>query len=658
MNNSKVYDDRVDTDSEIDLRQVLTLISRSFGFVEGVKGLFICKLLMALVSILPALAVPWILKIIVDQVIMQQPFNTTEVPFPPFMMPFINMIHDLSPPEIMFSVTALFLIALTLFGLRAPAAEQAQEIAQAKGFDAATQSEQALSSGGSNTNGLWGLLELSLSIRMTQRLGNALRARLMGRLTHLEMTTLDEQRIGDSIYRVMYDAPLMPEIIYRIAINPLLLIITAALSIYLLQFSYGEVTPELVWLAASLIPLTLLVTAPFSALARRIHQKNRASGATTTNRMEESLDNIAAVQALGGLDKESVRFEKSSEESFWRHRLTVALDLTLIVIRTCATWIVMAIGFILITDDVIDGTLSLGDYAVLTGMMFMLSENAAAIGLYWIELQKNVAAVRRVFFFIDYTTETDGEYTSIKAIKEGIHLNDVSYSYPDGRVALQHVNLELALDNLVAVVGPTGAGKTTLAYLLPGFIRPSEGEIFFDDQKLSRLNIKDIRQQVTYVFQEHMLLSSSIRENLLLSNPDTTVDEMIEACRIAGAMEFIDLLPNGIDTPVGKGGDTLSVGQKQRLSIARGLLRNTPIIVLDEPTAALDPKTERKMMAALKESSKSRLMVIIAHRLSTIREADQIVFLEEGRIVEVGEHDALMAKPHGRYRRFVELQAV
>jgi len=318
----------------------------------------------------------------------------------------------------------------------------------------------------------------------------------------------------------------------------------------------------------------------------------------------------------------------------------------------------MAIGFILITDDVIDGTLSLGDYAVLTGMMFMLSENAAAIGLYWIELQKNVAAVRRVFFFIDYTTETDGEYTSIQAIKEGIHLNDVSYSYPDGRVALQHVNLELALDNLVAVVGPTGAGKTTLAYLLPGFIRPSEGEIFFDDQKLSRLNIKDIRQQVTYVFQEHMLLSSSIRENLLLSNPNATVDEMIEACRIAGAMEFIDLLPNGIDTPVGKGGDTLSVGQKQRLSIARGLLRNTPIIVLDEPTAALDPKTERKMMAALKESSKSRLMVIIAHRLSTIREADQIVFLEEGRIVEVGEHDALMAKPHGRYRRFVELQAV
>ncbi len=658
MNYSKLYDDRVDTASEINLQQVLTLISRSFRFVKGVKGLFICKLLMALVSILPALAVPWILKIIVDQVIMQQPFNTTEVPFPPFMIPFINMIHDLSPYEIMFSVTSLLLIALTLFGLRAPAAEQAQEIAQAKGFDAATQSEQALSSGGSNANGLWGLLELSLSIRMTQRLGNALRARLMGRLTHLEMTTLDEQRIGDSIYRVMYDAPLMPEIIYRIAINPLLLIISAALSIYLLQFSYGDVTPELIWLAASLIPLTILVTAPFSALARRIHQKNRASGATTTNRMEESLENIAAVQALGGSDKESVRFENSSEESYWRHRLTVALDMILKVIRTCITWIVMAIGFILITDDVIAGTLSLGDYAVLSGMMFMLSENAAAIGLYWIELQKNIAAVRRVFFFIDYTTETDGEYMSIKPIKEGIHLNDVSYSYPDGRVALQHVNLELALDNLVAVVGPTGAGKTTLAYLLPGFIRPSKGEIFFDDQKLSRLNIKDIRQQVTYVFQEHMLLSSSIRENLLLSNPNATVNEMIEACRIAGAMEFIDLLPNGIDTPVGKGGDTLSVGQKQRLSIARGLLRNTPIIVLDEPTAALDPKTERNMMAALKESSKSRLMVIIAHRLSTIREADQIVFLEEGRIVEVGEHDALMAKPHGRYRRFVELQAV
>ena len=153
-----------------------------------------------------------------------------------------------------------------------------------------------------------------------------------------------------------------------------------------------------------------------------------------------------------------------------------------------------------------------------------------------------------------------------------------------------------------------------------------------------------------------MLLSDSIRENLLLANPDASEAEMLEACRVAGAMEFIDRMPDGLDTVIGKSGDTLSVGQKQRLSIARGLVRNTPVVVLDEPTAALDPKTENALMAALRESAKGRLVIVIAHRLSTIRKADRIVFLEKGRVLDVGNHETLMADENGRYRQFVELQ--
>ena len=221
---------------------------------------------------------------------------------------------------------------------------------------------------------------------------------------------------------------------------------------------------------------------------------------------------------------------------------------------------------------------------------------------------------------------------------------------------LNNVSLSLPLGELVAIVGPTGAGKTTLAYLLPGYIKPETGRISFDDIDLADVGVDEIRKQVTYVFQEHMLLSESIRDNLLLANPEATTAQMLEACRVAGAMDFIEQLPDGIDTVIGKGGDTLSVGQKQRLSIARGIVRQTPILVLDEPTAALDPKTENALVDALRNAAKGRLVVVIAHRLSTIREADRIIFLEQGRICDVGNHATLMADPSSAYRRFVELQ--
>ena len=286
----------------------------------------------------------------------------------------------------------------------------------------------------------------------------------------------------------------------------------------------------------------------------------------------------------------------------------------------------------------------------------MLSASAAGLGLYWVELQKNIAAVRRVFFFIDYTSEYGHDDNRMDRIQNEIKIRDVNFSYPDGRTALSDINLDLPIGQVTAIVGPTGAGKTSLAYLLPGYLRPSSGEIWFDDYKLSDRSVKDIREQVTYVFQEHMLLSDSIKENLLLACPDATDEEIDDACKTAGADEFINKLPNGIHTKLGKAGNTISVGQKQRISIARGLLRNTPIIILDEPTAALDPKTENKLIARLKGASKGKLFVIIAHRLSTVKAADQIIFIENGKIEDVGSHDELMLKKNGRYRHFVNLQ--
>ena len=649
------YDDRIDVDTDLSLIQTFAMIGRSLGLLTKVKKLFAYKVVFATVALLPAIVLPWLLKIVVDQVILQQPIDEA-VRFPPFLNPFLNFIDGMTPSDIMISLTILFLVLLVFFGMRAMPSIQTERDGIPAGHDAATQSEQALSTGGSQTSGLWGLLETLLTIRMTQRLANSLRTSLMGRLTRLEMTTLDDQRIGDSVYRVMYDAPMLPEICYKLTVAPFLLLFNAVLSLWMMQYSYGAIAPEIVWLAAALMPMTLILTAPLSGIARRVNQASRAAGASTTNQMEQNVDNMGAVQSLGGSQVESENFADKSKESFKRHRIAFMVDLAAIALSYAALIVALGLAFVLTTDKVIAESLSPGDYAVLTGFFFILGGNARLAGKYWIDLQRNVAAVRRVFFFIDYTSELDTESDPLPIIEKSVEFENVSFAYPDGRPVLNDVSLSLPLGELVAIVGPTGAGKTTLAYLLPGYIRPSAGRIRFDNVDLADAGVNEIRKQVTYVFQEHMLLSESVRDNLLLANPQATEEQILEACRLAGAMEFIEQFPDGLDSVIGKGGDTLSVGQKQRLSIARGLVRETPIIVLDEPTAALDPKTENALVEALRNTAQGRLVVVIAHRLSTIREADRIIFLEEGRVRDVGNHASLMAQPTSAYRKFVELQ--
>ena len=208
----------------------------------------------------------------------------------------------------------------------------------------------------------------------------------------------------------------------------------------------------------------------------------------------------------------------------------------------------------------------------------------------------------------------------------------------------------------MAIVGPTGAGKTSLAYLIPGYYEPTEGEVRIDGQAIGDTDLNSLREQVSYVYQEHLLLNESIRSNLLLANPDANEADIIKACQTAGAMAFINDLPEGLDTELGQSGDTLSVGQKQRLCIARGLVRNTRILILDEPTAALDPQAENALVRGLRQAAEGRLVIVIAHRLSTIRRADRIVFLEDGEVRDVGSHDTLMADPNSAYRHFIELQ--
>jgi ABC-type multidrug transport system fused ATPase/permease subunit len=646
------FDDRVDIHTDLTTRETVVLLWRCLKLIGDVKTLYAAKILLALLAIIPGLVAPWMAKIVIDQVVLQKPFGETDVAFPPYMMPLVDWLNGMPPMQIMLalaSVYALMLVFLSNSDIGPDLVE---------GADHATQSEGNMNQSNSDAEGVLGALNVLVHIRLSQRLANGLRTRLFERLARLPMKTLDDHRIGDSVYRVMHDAPAVTNVWRWLAIRLFVVVLSLILQIYFIGYSYGNVAPEVVWAAMSLVPLMMLTTFPLSGLMRRVNQKSRAAGAATTNAIEESMSNIQAVQSLGGMRHEKERIAQRSAESFrrFRHAYLAWIGVNYLIGNGLRRGLVLLLTYYVV-KQVIAGTMTPGDLGVLAGVAMAVSWQATEFGGVWINCQGSVAAVRRAFFYIDLETEDPGEgLPELPSLQRSVRFEQAGITYPNGHCALRDIDLDLAVGELVAVVGPTGAGKTSLAYLIPAFYRPTEGRVLFDGHDIAEVNVDSLRSQVSYVFQEHLLLSESIRDNLLLANPKATEAEILDACRTAGAMDFIDALPDGLDTVLGRSGDTLSVGQQQRLCIARGLVRNTKILILDEPTAALDPQTENALVRALLYAAKDRLVIVIAHRLSTIRQADRIVFLEDGEIRDIGNHDALMADPDSLYRRFVELQ--
>ena len=286
-----------------------------------------------------------------------------------------------------------------------------------------------------------------------------------------------------------------------------------------------------------------------------------------------------------------------------------------------------------------------------------LSGAVTALPYLWIRIQADVPGIRRVFFLMDLPSEADRSGEALQSIDDSVALRHVSLTFADGRQALSDVSLEFRKGEITALVGPTGSGKTSLAYLVPEFYRPTEGSIEVDGIDTRRIALRSIRDHVSYVFQETQLFSDSILDNIRYGNATASRGEVERVARIAGAHAFISDLPDGYDTLLGTVTSKISVGQKQRIAIARGLLKPASVLILDEPTSALDPETESFLVQALREAAKEKLVIIIAHRLSTIVNADKIVFLDAGSVVEQGTHEQLMGIDSGHYREFVELQS-
>jgi ATP-binding cassette subfamily B protein len=628
-------------------------LGRALRYIGPFRARFLRKLGYGSLTLIPSLVLPWPGKVLVDHVIQDVPFENTNYPF--FFQPIITALDGADPVTIALVMLAITSTLLLVFGAYANDARDQTSSRLASGTDLATRQENAANEGHSFMGGLAGWLEYRLTIRLTQDINHHYRSDLFRQIQRLPMTELDDQRIGDAIYRLMFDTPQITEVCYRLILTPVLVPLNAIAIVAVMGATFGDI-PSVLVPAALLVPVGFLVTVPFGALLRRRSKEARETGAATTSTLEEGVANVLAVQSLGGQASERERFEEKSWTSFGTSR---AFIVTWIVIGVVLTFSGIPAGlyvFYALTDQVFSGDLTVGDLGVIFAFYFQLAFLAASLGRLWIYLQDNVIGLRRVFELMDSPSDPQPEHAvALRDVTEGFAFRDVGFSYPDGTRALEGVSFEARRGEMVALVGPAGAGKTTLAQLFPRFLSPDRGRIEVDGQDLATIDREDLRSQIAFVFQEPVLFDATVAQNIRVGKPDATDAEVREAARLARAADFIERLPHGYDTPLGRDGGRLSVGQKQRLSIARALVRKAPVLVLDEPTAALDPETEVQLVRALREATRERLVVVIAHRLSTIRSADQILFLREGRIVERGSHDELMASGVA-YRRFVDLQ--
>jgi ABC-type multidrug transport system fused ATPase/permease subunit len=609
----------VDTRTDIDNRQTGGLIWRILLLLRFFWQRFAVVLSMEWILAAVAAAVaPWAGKVLIDHVVLGQPIPDDGRGYPSFLLPAVEFLTGSS------ALTILFWLAIwTAVGVAARL--------------------------------VWEYVHDLVEERLQHSMMYMLRARLFESMRRLPITQLDNQPIGDSVFRTIYDVSSVTHVIrlvFQVTGNTLVTFTVAALT---MLSAYPD-SPMVVWLALGVMPVYVLVTLPFSRMIRHRAQATVAAGTVFTSATEEGMDNIQAVQSLGVNDLEKERFGLTSANAFRRERYEMLANGAIEGLGEFAGK-VLYLGFMLyMLGVVISGEMTPGDYAVILGYFLTMSEPAKSLGGLWLNIQGPAAKARRVFAMLDMDSEDDVGTVAMETVSEGIEFQQVGFTYPDGRVALSNVSFEARQGEMVALAGPTGAGKTTLAYLVPRYHVATQGRILVDGRNINEFAIDSLRSQVTYVFQEAETLAISVADNIRFGNPEATQQEVERVARLVGIHDFIADLPEGYQTLLGTTSSKLSVGQKQRLSIARGLIRDTAVLILDEPTSALDPETENYLASALREAAKEKLVIVIAHRLSTIRQANKVVFLEHGQVVEQGTHDELMNLTSGRYREFVNLQ--
>jgi ATP-binding cassette, subfamily B, bacterial MsbA len=470
-----------------------------------------------------------------------------------------------------------------------------------------------------------------------------LRLRLFQHLQTLSLSFYNERRTGELVSRLTNDVTTVRSVVtsdISTALSQALTFIGAFILIIITNW-------RLTLFMFALVPLVMLFAIIYGRRLRSLSRSVQDQLANATTVLEESLAGVRVVQSFSREPYEMGRFRESIERTF-------ALAMRRIRLSASFGPIISFLGFSVVVSifwfgglQVLAGALTAGQLVMFLILTMTIAGSIGQFSGLYTGLQESLGATRRLFEILDTKSDIHDAPGAIPlpTLNGTILFENVSFAYKDnpGAHILHEISLEVQPGEVLALVGPSGAGKTTLANLIARFYDPTAGKVCVDRHDLRSIQVKSLRDQVGLVPQETLLFGGSVRENILYGRLEASQAEMVSAAVAANAHEFITKLPKGYDTIVGERGVKLSGGQRQRIAIARAILKNPRILLLDEATSSLDSESEGLVQEALQRLMKGRTSVVIAHRLSTIRSADRIAVLEEGRLVELGNHEELMA---------------
>ena len=492
---------------------------------------------------------------------------------------------------------------------------------------------------------LWGIINWItnyLFVKIGLQALLKLRTDLYSYLQSLSLKYHDARRSSDSSFRVAYDSQSIQTIYNKGFTNIFGSVITLiGTFVIMLRLDW-----QLTLVSLGIVPLVVGAIYLFAHRIRRESTSIQEQESAVLAQAQEGLSSIRMVHAFGREEFKVRQFEQQAAQSLQANlRLTLTNVNSALVISTLMV-VGTAVMYYIGTLHVLGGTLTLGSLLVFSAYLLMLYQPLESLTYTTWAMEGATAGAKRCFEILDRqhdVVDFPGAI-AISSAKGAIAFQTVSFGYAPDRCVLRDIDLQIEPNQIVGLAGGTGAGKSTLLSLVPRFYDPTTGSIMLDGRDIRQITKKSLRAQIAIVLQDTLLFSTTVRENIAYGRPDATEEEIIEAACRAQADEFIRQMPQRYDSPVGERGGHLSVGQRQRLGIARAFLKNAPILLLDEPTSALDPATESAIMETIKELMRGRTTLIATHRLATIHNLDQIIVLEHGRIVEQGRGPELVAR--------------
>jgi subfamily B ATP-binding cassette protein MsbA len=406
-----------------------------------------------------------------------------------------------------------------------------------------------------------------------------------------------------------------------------------------------------------ILPLAFISIVFFGRIFRRLSTRSQEETAKVSNILHETITGNRIVKAFGMEEYEGKRFRRQATKLFD----VIIQDARFRSLQHPYMEFIGGIAIALIIwfggNEVIKGTATPGTFFSFLTALIMAYDPVKGVSRINSTVQQGMAAASRVFSLLDVKPEIADSARAIELppFSKKIEFKNVIFAYGDDTPVLKNINLIIPKGEALAIVGPSGGGKTTLTNLIPRFFDIRKGQLLIDGHDVREVTLKSLRNQIAIVTQQTILFNDTVRNNIAYGDPHRTAAEITNAATAAHALDFIENLPQGFDTIIGEGGARLSGGQRQRLSIARALLKNAPILILDEATSALDTESEREVQKALENLMKNRTTLVVAHRLSTITNADRIIVIKNGGIVEEGSHDELLAL-HGEYEVLHRMQ--